>query len=175
VVEIPIVHPQFGWFAELGLKWYALPAVSAMLFDAGGVEYSAAPFNGWYMGTEIGARNFGDTSRYNLLPVVAQKMGLDISGDRLLWRDRAIVELNVAVLHSYERAGVTMIDHHAAAHAFDKFEALETQAGRPVYARWSWIVPPISGSATTVFHREWQDVELTPIYRVQPDAWKDAR
>lgn len=175
VIEIPIVHPQFGWFAELGLKWYALPAVSAMLFDAGGVEYPAAPFNGWYMGTEIGARNFGDIGRYNLLPVVAQRMGLDISSDRLLWRDRAIVELNVAVLHSYERAGVTMVDHHAAAHAFDKFEALETQAGRPVYARWSWIVPPISGSATTVFHREWQDIELTPIYRVQPDAWTDAR
>jgi nitric-oxide synthase len=173
VMEIPIVHPELPWFAELGLKWYALPAVSAMLFEAGGVEYPAAPFNGWYMGTEIGARNFGDTSRYNLLPVVARKMGLDTSADRKLWRDRAIVELNVAVLHSYERAGVTMIDHHAAAHAFDKFEAIETQAGREVHARWSWIVPPISGSTTTVFHREWRDIELTPMYRAQPDAWKD--
>ena len=58
---------------------------------------------------------------------------------------------------------------------FDKFEALENAAGRPVHARWSWIVPPISGSTTTVFHKEhWQDIELTPAYRVQPDPWKEA-
>ena len=34
-------------------------------------------------------------------------MGLDTSRDRTLWRDRALLELNVAVLHSYEKAGVT--------------------------------------------------------------------
>lgn len=39
-------HPQFDWFQRLGLKWYALPAVSAMSFDVGGVEYPAVPFNG---------------------------------------------------------------------------------------------------------------------------------
>jgi hypothetical protein len=44
--------------------------------DRGGVQYTAAPFNGWYMVTEIGARNFGDIARYNLLPMVAQKLGL---------------------------------------------------------------------------------------------------
>jgi nitric-oxide synthase len=174
VLEVPIVHPEFPWFADLGLRWYALPAVSGMRLDAGGLTYPAVPFNGWYMGTEIGARNFGDTARYDLLPVVARRMGLDLSSDRTLWRDRAIVELNVAVLHSYERAGVTMLDHHAASHAFDKFEALEHQAGRIVHARWSWIVPPISGSTVTVFHQDhWQDIELTPAYRAQPDPWKD--
>jgi nitric-oxide synthase len=67
-----------------------------------------------------------------------------------------------------------MLDHHAASHAFDKFEALETRAGRVVHARWSWIVPPISGSAVTVFHKDhWKDIELTPIYRAQPDPWKE--
>jgi nitric-oxide synthase len=174
VLEVPITHPQLPWFADLGLKWYALPAVSVMRLDAGGLSYTAAPFNGWYMGTEIGARNFGDTDRYNLLPVVAARMGLDTSSDRTLWRDRALIELNVAVLHSYEKAGVTMIDHHAAAHAFDTFEAIETEAGRVVHAKWSWIVPPISGSAVTLFHKEhWQDIELVPAYRAQPDPWRD--
>lgn len=174
VLEVPITHPDFPWFADLGLKWYALPAVSGMRLDAGGLVYPAAPFNGWYMGTEIGARNFGDAGRYDLLPAVARRMGLDTARDRTLWRDRAIVELNVAVLHSYERAGVTMLDHHAASHAFDRFEALETRAGRVVHARWSWIVPPISGSTVTVFHRDhWQDIELTPAYRPQPDPWLD--
>jgi nitric-oxide synthase len=125
------------------------------------------------MGTEIGARNFGDTYRYNLLPVVAQRLGLDMSRDRTLWRDRALVELNVAVLHSYERAGVTMMDHHGTSAAFDTFEALETSAGRPVHARWNWIVPPISGSAVTVFHRDnWKDIELAPNYFAQPEPWR---
>ncbi|HEU5196883.1 MAG TPA: nitric oxide synthase oxygenase [Methylomirabilota bacterium] len=174
VLEIPILHPQLAWFADLGLKWYALPAVSAMELVAGGLRYTAAPFNGWYMGTEIGARNFGDWYRYNLLPVVAAKMGLDTSTDRSLWRDRALVELNVAVLHSYEKAGVTMMDHHAAASAFEKFEAIENEAGRVVHAKWSWIVPPISGCAVSLFHKEhWQDIEVLPTYRPQPDPWKE--
>ncbi|MCZ7644659.1 MAG: nitric oxide synthase oxygenase [Planctomycetota bacterium] len=173
VLEVPIVHPQFAWFEDLQLKWYALPAVSCMRFDAGGVTYAAAPFNGWYMGTEIGARNFGDVARYNLLPVVAARMGLDTSNERTLWRDRALVELNAAVLHSYEKAGVTMMDHHAASHSFDKFEELERRAGRPVNAKWNWLVPPISGSAVTVFHKEgWPEVERIPNYFYQPDPWK---
>lgn len=51
------------------LKWYAVPAVSSLLLDIGGLEFTAAPFNGWYMSSEIGARNFGDEYRYNLLKV----------------------------------------------------------------------------------------------------------
>lgn len=60
---------RYPWFADLGLKWYALPAVSGMLFDCGGLEFPACPFNGWYMGTEIGARDFCDSNRYNMLEV----------------------------------------------------------------------------------------------------------
>jgi len=57
------------------------------------------------MGTEIGARNLGDVNRYNLLPVIAERMGLDTRSDRTLWKDRALVELNVAVLSSFARHG----------------------------------------------------------------------
>ena len=57
------------WFKDLGLKWYALPAVSSMLLEVGGLEFSACPFNGWYMGTEIGVRDFCDYQRYNILEV----------------------------------------------------------------------------------------------------------
>ncbi|MFZ4737832.1 MAG: nitric oxide synthase oxygenase [Bradymonadia bacterium] len=172
VLEVPIIHPDLPFFQELGLKWYALPAVSNVLLDAGGVIYKAAPFNGWYQGTEIGARNFSDPYRYNLLPEVARRMGLDQTSDRTLWRDRALLELNVAVLYSYEKAGVKMMDHHATSHAFDQFEAAEREAGRVVHARWNWIVPPISGSAVTIFHRDtWQDITLKPNYFYQPAPW----
>ena len=60
---------RLPWFEELGLRWYALPAVANMLFDCGGLQFPAAPFNGWYMGTEIGARDLCDTQRYNISEV----------------------------------------------------------------------------------------------------------
>ena len=48
-----------------------------MRLEIGGIDYPMAPFNGWYMGTEIGARNLADQDRYNLLPKVAEIMELD--------------------------------------------------------------------------------------------------
>lgn len=40
-----------------------------MLLEIGGLEFPAAPFSGWYMSTEIGARNLCDPHRYNILEV----------------------------------------------------------------------------------------------------------
>ena len=57
------------WFKDLDLKWYGLPAVSNMLLEIGGLEFTCCPFSGWYMGTEIGVRDFCDSSRYNILEV----------------------------------------------------------------------------------------------------------
>ena len=171
VLEIPIVHPDFEWFAELGLRWYALPAVSEVKLSLGGIEYTAAPFNGWYMGTEIGGRNFSDPYRYDLLPEIARRMGLDQRSDRTLWKDRALVELNLAVLYSYEQRGVKLLDHHAATQDFMEFAGQETEAGRKVSGRWSWLVPPISGSATPTFHYEWEEHTILPQYFYQEHAW----
>nr|XP_020728868.1 nitric oxide synthase, endothelial [Odocoileus virginianus texanus] len=67
VLEVPLEHPTLEWFAALGLRWYALPAVSNMLLEIGGLEFPAAPFSGWYMSTEIGTRNLCDPHRYNIL------------------------------------------------------------------------------------------------------------
>lgn len=64
-----VVPHRFEWFKDLGLKWYGLPAVSNMLLEIGGLEFSACPFSGWYMGTEIGVRDYCDNSRYNILEV----------------------------------------------------------------------------------------------------------
>lgn len=59
-------YPKFN---ELGLKWFCVPAVSNMKFDCGGLEFTASPFNGWYMSTEIACRDFCDKQRYNLIEV----------------------------------------------------------------------------------------------------------
>jgi len=41
-----------------------------MVFDCGGLQFTAIPFNGWYMTTEIGTRDLGDPHRYNKLEVL---------------------------------------------------------------------------------------------------------
>ena len=170
-LEVRLTHPALPWFSGLGLKWYAVPVLSDMRLRIGGIDFCAAPFNGWYMGTEIGSRDLGDTSRYNMLPAIAAHMGLDTSKPSTLWRDRALVELNTAVLHSFENAGVRIVDHHRASSEFMEFAAREQKAGRAVSADWSWIVPPMSGSATPVFHTLWKDLSLQPDYLQQPKAW----
>jgi nitric-oxide synthase, bacterial len=175
VLEVEIVHPDHPWLAELGLRWHALPAISGMRLEIGGVRYPAAPFSGWYMLTEIAARNFADEGRYNLLPEIAARLGLDTRREESLWRDRALLELNVAVIHSFRLAGVKMVDHHTVSRHFVEFEEKERRQGRPAYADWAWIVPPLSGSATPLFHRSYENVELRPNFFYQPVPWETAR
>lgn len=157
VLEVDLVHPALPWFTELQMRWHAVPAISNMPLRIGGITYSAAPFNGWYLNTEIGARNLADTDRYNLLPVIAARMGLDTSSPRTMWKDRALVELMTAVQHSFDRAGVTMADHHTESERFLQHVSREAEAGRPCPADWSWIVPPVSGGLTAVYHRYYDE------------------
>ncbi len=166
VLEVELTHPEHPWFAELELRWHAVPAISSMPLVVGGVTYPAAPFNGWYLGSEVGARNLADADRYDLLPQLAERLGLDTSSPRTLWRDRAVLELLRAVQHSFDAAGVTMTDHHAEAERFLVHVAREEKAGRRCPAEWSWIVPPVSGGLTPVFHRYYDPPEpgLRPAY-----------
>ncbi|MFI7545807.1 nitric oxide synthase oxygenase [Actinoplanes sp. NPDC049599] len=168
--EVPLTHPEFGWFAELGMRWHAVPAIANMRLTIGGVQYPLAPFNGWYMGTEIGARNLADEDRYNMLPIVAARMGLDTSRESTLWRDRVLVELNRAVLHSFEKAGMKITDHHTESARFITHLRNEEKAGRRVPADWSWIVPPMSGGITPVFHRYYEELDLRPNFYLDPEA-----
>ncbi|MDJ1484781.1 nitric oxide synthase oxygenase [Cytophagaceae bacterium YF14B1] len=167
IKEVILSHPDYDWFTDLQLRWYAVPVISNMKLEIGGIEYTAAPFNGWYMGTEIGARNLGDVQRYNLLPTIAYKMGLNTSANHTLWKDRALVELNIAVLHSYQQAGVKIVDHHTASDQFIIHNSLETKNQREVFADWDWIVPPISGSTTEVFHATWKNTMCKPNFLTQ--------
>lgn len=172
-MEVRLSHPTYPWFQELGLRWYAVPVISNMVLEIGGIRYPAAPFNGWFMGTEIGARNLGDAARYNLLPEIARRMGLDPSEKGTLWKDRALVELNEAVLHAYREAGVTLVDHHTACAQFMRFVEREAAEGRDVRGDWSWLVPPISGSATEVFHCPWNPEEVRPNFFPPDDTLDD--
>ncbi len=168
VLEVPIEHPELAWFADLGLRWHAVPVISDMYLDIGGVRYPAAPFNGWYMCTEIGSRNFGDSGRYDQLPVIAARMGLSVASDRSLWKDRAMTELNLAVVHSFGKAGVTITDHHTESVRFLAHIEREERHGRECPADWTWIVPPAASSTTPVFHRYYQNFDQTPNFYRHP-------
>lgn len=168
VLEIQITHPEFSWFDDLDLIWHALPAISNTCMDAFGKRYPII-MNGWYMGTEIGARNLADAYRYNLLPKIAKKMGCYHADDARLWKDRALVELNIAVLHSFRQAGATIVDHHTASQEFLKFIEQEHDQGRCAETDWSWVVPPMSGATTPLFHLGFSNKQFKPAIVGYPD------
>ena len=151
-------HPEFAWFADLRLRWHAVPAISNMPLSIGGITYPAAPFNGWYLGTEIGARNLADADRYDLLPVVADRMGLDPQlGAHAVarpGRDRARAGGAALVRRG---GGDDVRPPRPSRERFLKHLAKEERAGRSCPADWSWIVPPVSGGLTPVFHRYYDE------------------
>ncbi|MEI2319301.1 nitric oxide synthase oxygenase [Bacillus paramobilis] len=161
VKEVPIEHPDYP-ISSLGAKWYGVPMISDMRLEIGGISYTAAPFNGWYMGTEIGARNLADHDRYNLLPAVAEMMELDTSRNSTLWKDKALIELNIAVLYSFKKQGVSIVDHHTAAQQFQQFEKQEASCGRVVTGNWVWLIPPLSPATTHIYHKPYPNEILKP-------------
>jgi nitric-oxide synthase, bacterial len=161
VHEVAIEHPDHPGIGELGLRWHVNPAISDKILEIGGIEYPLAPFSGWYVSSEIGARNLSDEGRYNMLPAVARAMGLDTTRHQTLWKDRAVVELTYAVQVSFTRAGVHIVDHHQAAEQFVRHCEREAAAGRATATDWSWVNPPISASTTPTFHRSFDPADFT--------------
>ena len=68
------------------------------------------------------------------------------------------------MLHSFETAGVTITDHHTESAVSSPTWPARNGPGRVCPADWTWIVPPISGAATEVFHRYYSDADLRPAY-----------
>ncbi|WP_424161699.1 nitric oxide synthase [Bacillus amyloliquefaciens] len=172
VKEVPISHPDIKEFADLNLKWYGVPIIADMKLEIGGLSYNAAPFNGWYMGTEIGARNLADEKRYDLLRKIASVMGISASLNTDLWKDQVLVELNKAVLYSYKKHGVSIVDHHTAANQFKRFEEQEQDAGRKLTGDWTWLIPPISPASTHIFHKSYDNTIVKPNYFYQDKPYQ---
>jgi nitric-oxide synthase len=165
--EVRLRHPEYDWFEDLGLRWYDVPVVSNMRLEIGGIHYTAAPFSGWYVSTEIGARNLADQDRYDMLPVIAERLGLDTRTDRTLWKDEALVVLNRAVLHSFDEDGVQIVDHHTVTDQFERFERNEAEAGRDVTGDRSWLLPPMSSATTHVYENDYDNTIEKPNFFYQ--------
>lgn len=67
---------------------------------------------------------------------------------------------------------MTIVDHHTASESFMKHYENEMRLRKGCPADWLWIVPPLSGSATPVFHQEMALYHLKPSYDAQDPAWK---
>jgi nitric-oxide synthase len=168
VLEVPISHPTLPWFAELGLRWHAVPVISNMRLRIGGLNYSCAPFNGFYLVDEIATRNLGDADRYDLLPLVAERMGLAIASNANFWQVRAAVELNTAVLHSFRAAGVRMAEPISESELMAEFARREELAGRTAYGDWSWINGHLGSTFGPAWHRYYDPEEPNPNFWLDP-------
>ncbi|RNA10633.1 nitric oxide inducible, partial [Brachionus plicatilis] len=143
LVNIPLnafchASTKYGAFKELNLKWFAVPAVSSMCMDAGGIYFNCVAFNGWYMNTEIG-RDLTEALRYDKLKVIATVLGLDTRSNVSLWKDEVLLETNKAILHSFNKAGVTIVDLHTATESFVKHweNEMKLRGGTPS----DWEIP----------------------------------
>ncbi|KAI4179222.1 MAG: hypothetical protein L6R41_007968, partial [Letrouitia leprolyta] len=175
MIEIPaplkdlvhIRHPRYEKaFENLDLRWVAAPALTRLGFDIGGVQYTAAPFIGWFMDAEIGVRDLADTFRYNVLPDVVKALGLlDGKGEgveslddlpeyeRLSALTQAQAELTYAVNWSYQQARVSMSDTLTASMKWCRYDDdFQAKNGFRLPADPYWLAPP-QGSIVPVWHR----------------------
>ena len=90
------------------------------------------------MCTEI-SRDFSDTNRYDKLPLIAEKMDLDIKNVSSLWKDKALVELNYAVLSSFQKNNIAITDHHSASESFMKHYENENHLRGGCPTDWVWV------------------------------------
>ncbi|KAL9019558.1 MAG: hypothetical protein Q9185_003178 [Variospora sp. 1 TL-2023] len=164
---VHIRHPRYtDQFAKLDLKWAAFPMLTRLGFDIGGVQYTAAPFAGWFMDAEIGVRDLADTFRYNALPDVARALGL-LAGagsetesledlpeyERLSMLSRAQTELTYAVYWSYQQAKVSMSDSLTASMKWCRYDdEFKAKNGFRLPADPYWLAPP-QGAIVPVWHR----------------------
>ena len=165
---VQIRHPRYqNEFEKLDLKWVAFPALTRLGFDIGGVQYTAAPFIGWFMDAEIGVRDLADTFRYNALPEVVKAIGLldgkmedgveDLDDlqeyERLSVLTRAQTELTYAVYWSYQQAKVSMSDTLTASMKWCRYDdEFKAKNGFRLPADPYWLAPP-QGSIIPVWHR----------------------
>lgn len=104
-------------------------------------------------------------------------MGLDSTNNMTLWKDRVALELNVAILHSFAKQGVAIVDQHSCSEQFmiHMNKEFKTRGGCP--SDWVWLNPSQSGSLCPIYHQEMLHYHLTPAYKRQvnigfKEGWK---
>ncbi len=127
-------HPDHPALKDLGYKWAAVPAISNFTMNLGGIKYPCSPFNGWFLSTEM-TRNL--LERYNAVGPLESVFGMNTNVKML--QQKVSVELETAILYSFERNDFTMIDPMTVGKSFLTHCKRERKKGRECPAQWSWI------------------------------------
>ena len=158
VHEIKIEHPDFPSMKDLGLKWAAVPAITNFMMNLGGIKYPCAPFNGWFLSTEV-VRNL--IERYDVTNLLAPILGINLD-DKLI-KAKVSLELETAILHSFEKEKFTVVDPIGVGESFLTHCKRERKSGRECPAQWSWI-GGLLGSTNPTWHLEMRDFKKCPQY-----------
>lgn len=160
--EVNIEHPKYPKLKDLGLKWTTVPAISSFMMNLGGIKYSCAPFNGWFLSTEV-VRNL--IERYDMTLPLATVLGIDYNDE--LVKQKVSTELETAVLHSFRGGNFTIVDPMTVGESFMTHCKKERKAGRECPGQWSWI-GGLVGPTNPTWHLEMVSccVNMTMVLRL---------
>jgi nitric-oxide synthase len=129
VLEVNLEHPGYAWFAELGLRWYAVPALSRHRLHFTDMLAYPVAFSGFYVAFEMACRELSDQNRYNVLPTIARCLGPE---GGVSMQEAARV-LHQAILHSFGRAGMVPPTASARLEIYHRYMPRRKAGPRPVY------------------------------------------
>jgi nitric-oxide synthase len=182
ILEVLIRHPTGPYFDDMGLRWHAAPVISNMLLRNDG-KYWPCVFGGWYATDEIAGRDLAPPHRFNVLPKIAQALGLS-RDHRIepLWQDLALGELHRAVVDSFRKAGVMFSTPQQEADRFRRHVEREHSIGRATPTDRSWLMPatnPILCSTDRIAdydpptpHADPQFVHVPRFHRMGRHGWE---
>jgi len=162
---VDIEHPTCSAIAGLGLKWAAIPAISNFNMNLGGVHYNCCPFNGWFMSTEI-VRNLME--RYQVQSRWMKAM--ELNPDERMIEMRIQHEVQVSVLHSFEKACFSIVDPETVGKSFLVHCKRERDNNRECPGQWSWI-GGLVGPTNITWHTEMRDFYIAPQYEYASEPW----
>jgi sulfite reductase alpha subunit-like flavoprotein/ankyrin repeat protein len=99
---------------------------------------------------------------------VAEKMGVSCSdGFGNLWKDRAALVINEAVLYSFQSCGLGIVEHQTLLHQFWDWYNLELKSRGYCPGNWKWIIPPFGASLSPCYLQlnKMTEYTLRPIYK----------
>ena len=151
VLEVNLEHPAYAWFAALGLRWYAVPALARhRLHFTDTLAYPVA-FSGFYVAFEMAARELADQNRYNALPMIARCLAPEGSRTEGFALQEAAHVLHQAILHSFGRAGMVPPTASARLEIYHRYFPRRKTGPRPMY-RPIDAPPPSGATAMSLGH-----------------------
>ncbi len=109
------------------LRWCAVPTITNMNMSIAGIDFTCCPFNGWFLDLEI-TRNLFD--RYDavesMLPCFPDLLKRKENNDSS-YVDACFLELNRAVLHSFQKERMSMVDRATLSKQFKTHCARELE------------------------------------------------